>query len=324
MDDIDQLRAAIRGTPVIDNHAHNLLDQTKAKGFPFHLVTTEAHGEALENTFSSLAHLRALKQLKELYENEGPEEEWTWQALLEARQEWMNSKPTELYEKCFEGTYAILMDDGLSLGDAVHPYGWHDQFTKTHTKRIVRIEREAELIMANLLGKVSRQDAQSEDFQRHIYHSTSPPPLHDHNANDSNLDFAELFDRHIKERIDDDEVVGFKSVICYRSGLDVNPSYEFVVQDILGSFSEYIYHVAANEDKAQRFRFDYKPLNDYILLKTMHLLAQSPNPKPLQFHTGEPSHLLFRRTRVAANTSEQDSVTTTSTSCGPIPRISSR
>lgn len=85
----------------------------------------------------------------------------------------------------------------------------------------------------------------------------------------------------------DDEVVGFKSVICYRSGLDVNPSYEFVIQDILGPFSDYIYYVADNESNAHRFRFDYKPLNDYLLLKTMQLLAEHPKRKPIQFHTGK-------------------------------------
>jgi hypothetical protein len=101
-----------------------------------------------------------------------------------------------------------------------------------------------------------------------------------------NLDFAELFHRAIKERIDDDEVVGFKSVICYRSGLDVNPNYDEVDQHIQQAFTEYIYHVAANEDNAKRFRFDYKPLNDYILLKTLQPLAKNPKPKPMQFHTG--------------------------------------
>jgi len=95
-----------------------------------------------------------------------------------------------------------------------------------------------------------------------------------------------MFDRSIKDLIDDDEVAGFKSVICYRSGLDINASYEPVLQDILEPMSQYIYHAATYIDKAKRFRFDSKPLNDYLLLKTMQILAESAKPKPIQFHTG--------------------------------------
>ena len=50
--------------------------------------------------------------------------------------------------------------------------------------------------------------------------------------------------------------------------------------------SQYIYHVAANSENPKRFRFGHKPLNDYLLLKTMQLLAGSAKPKPIQFHTG--------------------------------------
>lgn len=80
--------------------------------------------------------------------------------------------------------------------------------------------------------------------------------------------------------------MGFKSVICYRTGLDVNPNYDEVDQRIQRAFTDYIYEVAANPDQSQRFRFDYKPLNDYILLKALRLLAECPRPKPMQFHTG--------------------------------------
>lgn len=177
MNDFKQVSLAVWTTPVIDNHAHNLLDPSRAKGFPFHLITSEARGEALENTFSTLSHLRALKQLKRLYEYDGPERDWTWDRLLEARQQWMDSRQNDLYRTCFEDTYTILMDDGLSLGDDVYPYRWHDQFTQSPTKRIVRIEREAELIMARLLERMSQEDVQSEEFHQNIYHSSVVCPL---------------------------------------------------------------------------------------------------------------------------------------------------
>jgi len=171
IDDLKRLRAAIRTTPIIDNHAHNLLDQSTAIYVPFHSITTEAEEEALKTTFSSLSHQRALQQLKELYEYDGLDEHWDWLSLLELRQCWRESREHELNSKCFQGTHVILMDDGLNLSGDVHSYQWHDQYTAAPTKRIVRIEREAELIMEKLLGTVDQVEARSEEFQKHIYHS---------------------------------------------------------------------------------------------------------------------------------------------------------
>src|SRR5215469_1128287 len=269
MTDTTRLRDVILRTPTIDNHAHNLLLPTEIDNHPFHLITTEAQGEALEDAFTSLSHLRACKQLKELYEYEGPDEEWTWELLLETRKEWVKSRWDELNRKCLEGTYIILMDDGLSLGDKVYPYQWHDSLTKAPTRRIIRIEREAELIMQDLLATSTAKDAQSEEYYSNIYHN-----------------FAELFDRAIRERCDDSAVVGFKSVICYRSGLDVNPNFDAVVQQVREPFHHYIYHAVTNVDDPKRLRFDYKPLNDYLLLKTLQLVSECDRPKPIQFHTG--------------------------------------
>ena len=269
MTDINRLRDVIQRTPVIDNHAHNLLLPTETDSHPFHLITTEAHGEALEDAFTSLSHIRACKQLKELYEYEGPDEEWTWERVLGIRKEWVTSRWDELNRKCLEGTHVILMDDGLSLCDKVYPFQWHDSFTKAPTRRIIRIEREAELIMQDLLASATTKDTQFEEFYSNIYHN-----------------FAELFDRTIRERSDDSQVAGFKSVICYRSGLDVNPDYDAVVQQVREPFHHYIHHAVTNADDPRRLRFDYKPLNDYLLLKTLQLLSEYDRPKPIQFHTG--------------------------------------
>lgn len=269
MGDIERLRDVVQRIPIIDNHGHNLLLRTEIDSHPFHLITTEAQGEALEDAFTSLSNLRACKLLKELYEDEGPDEEWTWERLLEVRKEWVNSRWDELNRKCLEGTHAILMDDGLSLGDKVYPYQWHDSLTKAPTSRIVRIEREAELITQDLLATATAQDVQSEEFCNDIYHN-----------------FAEIFDRAIREWSGDSLVVGLKSVICYRSGLDVNPNYDAVVQQVREPFKHYVYHAVTNADDPRRLRFDCKPLNDYLLLKTLRVLSEHDRPKPMQFHTG--------------------------------------
>jgi len=270
MTDIKRLRYVIQRTPIIDNHAHNLLLPTEIDRHPFHLITTEAQGEALEDVFASLPHIRACRQLKELYEYEGPDEEWTWKRLLEIRKEWITSRLDELNHKCLEGTHVILMDDGLNLtGDEVYPYQWHDSLTEAATRQIVRIETEAELIMQYLHSITTAKDAQSEEFYNNIFYS-----------------FAELFEQVIRKMHDDSTVVGFKSVICYRSGLDVNPNYDAVVQQVHEPFHHYIHHFITNADDPRRFRFDCKPLNDYLLLKTLQLLSEHERPKPIQLHTG--------------------------------------
>jgi hypothetical protein len=65
---LEQLRYVANHFPIIDNHAHNLILPTHADSIPFESITTEAQGRALRDTFKSLSHLRAAKQLRNLYE----------------------------------------------------------------------------------------------------------------------------------------------------------------------------------------------------------------------------------------------------------------
>ena len=44
--DLSALRAAIDGTPLIDNHAHPLLKSAHLPKYPLLSITSEAHGEA--------------------------------------------------------------------------------------------------------------------------------------------------------------------------------------------------------------------------------------------------------------------------------------
>ena len=70
------LEHCIRTCPVIDNHAHNIYQPEWLKTGNLLTITIEADGSALEDTTMSLPHLRALKQLRSLYdlpaEAEGP------------------------------------------------------------------------------------------------------------------------------------------------------------------------------------------------------------------------------------------------------------
>jgi Amidohydrolase len=270
MADYNQLRAVITGTAVIDNHAHNLLLPGEYSKQPFHLITTEAQGSALHDTFTSLSHLRAVRQLRELYEFDGSEEQWNWDQLLKSRAQWLSTRPEELIRKCLAGTHAILMDDGLGNPDAIQVYDYHDAFTQAHTQRIVRIESLAEGIMAGVLRGAKDDVFDYEDFMPNAWKL-----------------FTENFETQINTAIDDPEVVGFKSVICYRSGLDIDPDYEQALLKVGKSFEHYIQRVIDGNHRARDYRFDRKPLNIYIVLKTCELLSEHPaKTKPLQFHTG--------------------------------------
>ncbi|KAF2200555.1 developmental protein-like protein fluG [Delitschia confertaspora ATCC 74209] len=264
---ISHLRNAVLHCPIVDNHAHNLLLSDFQDAHPFESITSEAHGRALRDTFKSLPHLRAVRQLRKLYECA---EDADWEELLLQRAEWLRTNPEALHRRCLEGTYSILMDDGLGNPDQFYPYTWHDRYTKAPTKRIVRIETVAERLMESILLNASEDDLEESSYLTDIW-----------------VTFMEEFERGVTEAIQDDEVVGFKSVVCYRTGLDVEPDYEQAAREVGGAFERYVERCI----RKRKFRIERKALNDYLVLRTLEILSDSIPPKqvlskPIQFHTG--------------------------------------
>ncbi|KIW00908.1 hypothetical protein, variant [Verruconis gallopava] len=163
------------------------------------------------------------------------------------------------------------MDDGLLDPSIMHDYRYHDQFTEAPTKRILRIETLAESLMAELTRNAKDEDLAVADFMADTY-----------------LLFTERFEIQIKQAIEDPEVAGFKSIICYRSteSLNIEPDYERALLKIGPSFEAYI----ARCVERKRYRVDSKSVNDFLVLKTLELLASSYEKgtfsKPIQFHAG--------------------------------------
>ncbi|GAB7352108.1 hypothetical protein MBLNU459_g2606t2 [Dothideomycetes sp. NU459] len=266
---LDQLRLVVRTCPAIDNHAHNLLLPSEQEAYSLLGATTEAQGDAQEDTFTSLPHLRAVRQLRELY---GSHQDADWKALMDKRHELLTSHHDSLLRTCFEGIHTILMDDGLD-GANVHPYDWHDQFTQSKTLRVVRIETVA------------------ADIMRGMYHDGKLPiglAIADEEPCETAwITFLGAFEAAIAAEIRDPKVAGFKSVICYRTGLDVRIPMEVeVATNGLDSFREEFLPTCVQND----FRISHKGLNDCILISTCRLLAagleETGIGKPLQFHTG--------------------------------------
>lgn len=264
---IENLRHVVNNFPIIDNHAHNIIQPALVDTIPVESVTSEAQGRALRDAFKSLPHLRAARQLRQLYECP---DEANWEELLAQRTEWLRSDPERLNQQCFRGVHAVLIDDGLSTQDKVLPYHWHDRYTKAPSKRIVRIETVAERLMESMLTGITIDELDDASFFTNTW-----------------VTLTEEFEREIQEAIQDPEVAGFKTVICYRTGLDIEPDYERAARDVGLPFERYVERCV----RKRKFRIERKPLNDYLVLRTLEILSErvpynDAMSKPLQLHTG--------------------------------------
>lgn len=276
---LDDLSLIIQSFPVIDNHAHNLLREDHADDsseFPFESITSEAQGTALvDHVSSSLPHIRAIKQLAQLYDCSESIRE-----VKAARYDWIRRDYEGLIKTCLEGTHAILMDDGLNR-DAVSSYRWHKKFIP-RVSRIVRIE----VVAAELLEQLALvagllkpgTDADWERDQTEAFF----------------IRFNVQFRNQIRAFANDPDVCGFKSVICYRTGLDITlasqrafrPQQSLTESDLLAAFHEFLQQAV----KSNNYRIQRKEFNDYLVVAVCDVLnklagSEGDSP-PFQFHTG--------------------------------------
>jgi len=256
------LSHTIQTTPIIDNHAHPLLDLDAIGRYPLLSITTEAHGDAIHASLTSLAHLRAVKQLSKVLRCEP-----SWEAVVNA----IEAKRIEDYDswvaECLNGIQSVLVDDGLDGEDAVYPYTYFDDVTPSPAKRIVRIEKIAAEIINNHLPKEGTAAS---------------------NAKNAGVVFEQAlkaFDQSIAEAIADPEVVGFKSIICYRTGLAIPRRPDAAAarkafETIYGNYTQ-------GTDKAFT-RVNHQGLNEYLVHRLACLIRNttSAGKKPIQFHTG--------------------------------------
>ncbi|KAF8525584.1 hypothetical protein BU17DRAFT_83867 [Hysterangium stoloniferum] len=230
--------------PIIDNHTHNLLKAEHRSDFPFEGLTSEANGEALIDATNTIALYRATIQLAKLYGCEP-----TFDAVKKARD---SLSYEELCQKCMKptGIASLLLDDGIdAIQNLCYDYRWHDRFTSTPSKRIVRVETLAQDLIKTL-------------------HSQGKTGFHI---------FEKEFERLIQESCSDGEVAGFKSVACYRTGLDIQKPVTSDVEDQ--------YAIAFSSLKNDpKLRLASKALNDFIVRLVLRVAGE--HGKPVQFHTG--------------------------------------
>ena len=276
---LDDLSLLIQSFPVIDNHGHNLLLEDHVYGsseFPFESITSEAQGAALtDHVHTSLSHIRAMKQLAQLY---GCPE--SIRDIKAARYEWIRRDYEGLIKTCLEGTHAIMMDDGLNK-ELVYPYKWHQQFVP-QVSRIVRIEAiaaevlEKLVLVAGLLKPGTDADWERDQTEAFF------------------IRFNGQFRNQIRAFANDPDVRGFKSVICYRTGLDITlasqkafrPQQSLTESDLLTAFHEFLQQAVRSND----YRIQRKAFNDYLVVAVCDVLAKRAKSEgdslPFQFHTG--------------------------------------
>ncbi|QGA21122.1 hypothetical protein EYB26_008832 [Talaromyces marneffei] len=265
MDDIlHELSSLIQTHPVIDNHAHNLLAAENVldyEKYPLESITSEAAGEALKQAPYTLSHRLAIKQLATLFDCEP-----TWEAIKATRHKRVTSDYQQLVQQCLDGTYSLLLDDLLTEHD-IEDYKWHNQFidSPSGTRRIVRIEAVASQILHEVWGPAAVL----------LEYSKGSGGIHR---------FIREFCERISQSCSDPIVAGFKSVICYRSGLNVKIDDDKSHSEL----DDMLYNIVMNEPS---LRIAEKRMNDFILRMALATIRDTAfqdgsKPKPIQFHTG--------------------------------------
>ncbi|KAJ7760482.1 amidohydrolase-domain-containing protein [Mycena metata] len=242
--------------PSIDNHAHPILAEQHREAFAFEGVISEAQGSALTNdSVHTLACLRVIPKLGAILNIQNP----TWESIKAARSNLPYADLCNLFmHRRVTGIQCMLLDDGLGgVEEFAEGYKWHDQFGSSPTKRIVRVEIVAEDILKSLF----KPDPTSADL----------PSILD--------SFNTTFIAHLNENANDENVVGFKSIACYRTGLDIAPAAESETS-ILACLKD----VLQTYQTTGKLRLAHKSLNDSIV--RMALTISGECGKPVQFHTG--------------------------------------
>lgn len=270
MDDLEfkDLAHAAFTYPAIDNHTHPLLKQAHRNDFAFEGLLSEATGDALtEDAIHTLSCYRATKQLADLYECENE-----WEAV-KAKRSALSYEV--LCKTCLSATgiQCLLIDDGLDANGICEDISWHDQFTSAPSRRILRIEIVAQVILFLSLfithlfdSKTVLQDILKGQMPQYL-------PITITTASSLLSRFSSLFDNELQKAAEDPFVVGFKSIACYRTGLDVSPT-----ASSLQDLEESLMGAMARFQNTKRLRLADKPFNDYLVRLTMEIASKCKKP----------------------------------------------
>lgn len=260
----EHLRRLIHETPIVDNHAHPLLRLKAVTKHSFESIVSEAAGDALSSSWSTLAQMRAVRQLAELHGCEA-----TWEAVVSASE---SKRTADAYDtwmrRCLSGIETILVDDGLGNPADMRSFSDLSDHTRSPCWRIVRIERVVEAAVERLA---------------------------DHGTCSFDA-VVEVFDKDLTEAVHDPRVVGFKSVICYRSGLAIPGSVDrLAAKTELDARLETFVRDRERAGHSAHFRLDGTIASQFFVNEAASILSnaavgvppeEARPPKVLQLHTG--------------------------------------
>ncbi|KAJ7449637.1 amidohydrolase 2 [Mycena latifolia] len=254
-----ELQRACLSYPAIDNHAHPILTEEHRNHFEFEGLISEAQGSALTvDSVHTLACFRATTQLAAILNIQDP----TWDSVKSVRAQMSYPDLCNVFmHRTVTGIQCLLLDDGLGgVEEFAEGYAWHDRFTSSPTKRIVRVEIVAEGILKSL--SKHQLDSTVVDNTISIFNS-----------------FNAILKDSLTESATDGNVVAFKSIACYRTGLDVLPAAESE-DDIIACLEDALKTLK----DTGTIRLAHKALNDHIVRMTLEVAGK--HQKPVQFHTG--------------------------------------
>ncbi|KAI0334155.1 amidohydrolase 2 [Cubamyces sp. BRFM 1775] len=260
-EDIRELSRVVFAYPAIDNHAHAFLREEHKDAFPFEGLISEASGEkASQDATTTMACYRATAQLAKLF---GLPPNADWEAVKKHRQELPYD---QLCRLCMGSTriQCILIDDGLGSADKTYAYRWHDQFTGSPTKRIVRVEVLAEEILKR---GIEAQFVEGELSPSKLFHR-----------------FMTGLEAALTTAAADSEVAGFKSIACYRTGLNVSLTTSLLDDSVIHEVEQLLTKLSLLYMTKRELRLAHKEINDYVVNVTMRIAGE--HGKPVQFHTG--------------------------------------
>ncbi|CAG8092343.1 unnamed protein product [Penicillium salamii] len=262
MENLHSLRDFIRSHPHIDSHAHTVLNKDDVY-HSLETIASAANGNAVLNSETSLPSLRVFNQLSEFYGSPCA----SWSDVEQIHEKLDRDDNEGLIRRCVKNTDTLLLDDYDHLkffeeAEGFKPFDWHDRLTTSPTKRIVQIEGLAEAEILHIAKTERRQGETVWDRFRKR--------------------FLDALDR----AMGDQNVVAFKTVICSRTGLNVDP-HSSDDTTLAGS----LIRTLDLGTRSLGFKVEDKPLCDWLVqqtLKAISLRWRKPGARAqaLQFDVG--------------------------------------
>ncbi|KAJ5124166.1 Amidohydrolase 2 [Penicillium bovifimosum] len=266
--DEQDLNHVIWTQPSIDHHAHHLLNREAALNpdmttrAPLGAIVS-ANYDSSDNIEQTIPVRWAMCQLHEHYEScnyRCDDFKYSWDELQARHDRFVREDYGGLIEASLKGTHVLFLDDPIpeEVEDLI-PSSGYDSFTTVPTKRIAHIEGMA---AAQILEMVRSEPRPDETVWSN---------------------FRQRFQNALREAMEDPKVVAFKTDICHRTGLDVDP---YPSDDATLGVS--LLRVLDSGTTRSGFQVNDKPLCDWLVQQTLQAISYSRREpaKPLHFETG--------------------------------------